>query len=90
MTPEQRRALQFGRQSRIARELCCCACGARPPSHPHHVRSRGAGGLDKDVVPLCWLCHRAVHDHGTRFLEERYEVDLEDEAEKLHEALEDA
>jgi hypothetical protein len=28
----------------------------------HHVTSRGAGGGDEQVVPLCSLAHKNVHD----------------------------
>jgi hypothetical protein len=28
----------------------------------HHVRSRGAGGGDEQVVPLCALAHKNLHD----------------------------
>lgn len=55
------RAKQEGPQTALCRALPCCACGAPPPSDPHHVRSRGAGGLDCDTVPLCRLCHGQIH-----------------------------
>jgi mitochondrial fission protein ELM1 len=44
------------------RKLPCRLCGALPPSHAHHVKSRGSGGSDRNVVPLCWRHHREVHD----------------------------
>jgi hypothetical protein len=28
----------------------------------HHVKSRGAGGGDEQVVPLCSLAHKNIHD----------------------------
>lgn len=37
----------------------CIACGARRFIHCAHVRSRGAGGTWRDIVPLCESCHRA-------------------------------
>lgn len=32
--------------------------------HVHHLKSKGAGGQDieNEVVYLCFLCHRAIHD----------------------------
>jgi hypothetical protein len=77
----KRRKEQFGRQAALCRTLPCCACGAPPPSDPHHVRSRGAGGLDKDTAPLCMGpggCHAYCNApwHSQRDLEEWYKVDL--------------
>jgi len=60
-------ATTFSDQSRLVRTLPCCACGKRPPSDPAHERSRGAGGKDRDCVPLCsgvHGCHRRQHDQG--------------------------
>ena len=76
----QRRAEQFGPQAKLVRGYACCACGAQPPSNPHHVRSRGAGGTDADAVPLCELCHRDVHAHGASWLELSRGISLADTA----------
>ena len=43
---------------------------------PHHVRSRGAGGTDRETVPLCWLHHAEGHQVGWCTFERRYQVDL--------------
>lgn len=51
------------------RKLPCCACNASPPSHAHH--STGAGmalkAQDSLAMPLCHVCHRALHDHTGMF-----------------------
>lgn len=77
-------AKQFGEHAETIRELPCCVCGARP-SDPAHVRSRGAGGTAKDLVPLCRWHHRECHDQGITTFESRHNVDLRSIAEKLWE-----
>ena len=64
-----RRAVQFGAQADLCRTLPCCACGLTGGSDPHHEPTRGAGGVDKDTVPLCRPCHDYRHDHGLAALE---------------------
>lgn len=50
----------------------------------HHVRSVGAGGVDPgNEVPLCDRAHREVHRVGRETFQDRYEVDLWREAERL-------
>jgi len=39
----------------------CVVCNAPAPSVPHHVISRGAGGSDRQTVPVCWMCHAKIH-----------------------------
>lgn len=51
----------------FVRTLPCCACGySRELSHPHHAigRMKGMGAKvhDRLTMPLCWACHRAIHD----------------------------
>jgi len=53
----------------------CVVCG-RAPSEAAHVRSRGAGGTWRDIVPLCRDHHRIQHAMGIRSFEERFDVDL--------------
>ena len=65
----------FGPQAQLARWLACCACGARPCDPAHHP-SRGAGGSDGDVVPLCRNCHAAQHAHGVVTFQQKKGVDL--------------
>lgn len=61
------RAQQFAEQSDICRALPCLLCSAPPPSEPHHASARGMGGvkgLDRHVIPLCLVHHRAVETEG--------------------------
>lgn len=69
-------ALAFGPQSRLCRELVCCACGARPPSEAAHVNSRGSGGKDDECVPLCPACHDE-QGLGAETFQQVRQVDLE-------------
>lgn len=33
--------------------------------HPHHVRTRAAGGKDENnLLCLCWRCHAEIHQLG--------------------------
>lgn len=43
----------------------CEVCG-RPAEPPHHIQTRGAGGGDEpdNLMSLCLLHHREIHDHG--------------------------
>lgn len=43
----------------------------------HHVTSRGAGGDDTQVVPLCTRAHVIGHQIGWTTFGQRYGVDLE-------------
>jgi hypothetical protein len=53
-------ALQRARERRR-----CEHCGGKPTLllHPHHIRSRGAGGddVDENLLGLCSGCHDACH-----------------------------
>jgi 5-methylcytosine-specific restriction endonuclease McrA len=61
----KRYAEAFGAHADVIRGLPCCLCGAPPPSDPHHVKSRGAGGKRMDLAPLCRTCHNNAHSgHG--------------------------
>lgn len=50
--------------------------GCRGVVVAHHVRSKGAGGTDREVVNLCDAHHREGHDHGWMTFERKYQVDL--------------
>lgn len=82
-----RRAECFGVQAQLCRESRCCVCGAWPV-HAHHEPSRGAGGTDKDTVPLCPTCHDERHRWGRAAFEHTYDVDLKAIAAELAEKLE--
>jgi len=67
----------FGVQASFCRTLPCCVCEAPAPSDPAHVRSRGAGGRDREnVVPLCREHHVEQHSAGIETFGSRYGVDL--------------
>lgn len=78
---KERHGVAFGSKAEWLRQMSCCVCG-RQPSDPHHVRSRGAGGTAKDLVPLCRADHRELHQIGARTFAERHEIDLEWQAER--------
>ncbi len=65
------------------RKMPCCVTQALPPSVPHHVKSRGAGGKWTDLVPLCHEAHLNVHAIGRWTFQEKYGVDLEVIADQL-------
>lgn len=87
--PERRQRLreeQFGPHGDRVRALPCAACGALPPSDPHHhEHTRGAGGKWKHIVPLCRRCHNAVDAPwgGKETFEREHGVDLTDLARRL-------
>jgi hypothetical protein len=85
--PERRRRLyreQFGSYAELVRSLPCLVC-ERTPCDPHHVKSRGAGGKQSDLVPLCREHHRWYHLRGHDSFEQTYQLDLEAEAASLWE-----
>lgn len=89
VNPARRKVLylqDFGVHADLVRSLCCCVCGALPPSEAHHVKSRGAGGTRKDLAPLCARCHRLGHVMGWTSFGMRFGVNLEAEAKRLWEA----
>lgn len=49
----------------------------------HHVVSRGAGGDDSQVVPLCSKAHADGHRMGWETFQKRYGLDLAATAESL-------
>lgn len=99
----RRRAEQFGPQAELCRTLACVVCwrphdspvrsiawfDRRRPnrSDPHHIVSRGAGGTDRDCVPLCRHHHDEIHRIGRDTFQERHGVDLRAVADALSEEL---
>lgn len=51
-----------------------CAVCTDPSEPPHHVRTRGAGGTDDAVnlLNLCAVHHRQIHDAGVTTFMARY------------------
>jgi hypothetical protein len=66
-------------QGWIREQPCCipeCRWNGRPVECAH-VKSRGAGGVDRgNCVPLCTVHHRAQHTMGIRSFQEAYGLDL--------------
>jgi hypothetical protein len=48
----------------------CATCGASPPVDPSHFPTRGAGGDDFGVAPLCRRCHRKAQEYREPFTRE--------------------
>lgn len=73
----QRFARAYGSSDNVERiqAMPCVICG-RSPSEAAHVRSRGAGGTWRDIVPLCRDHHREQHTVGLRTFEATHAVDL--------------
>jgi len=68
--------------------LPCCVCyggGASSGilSDPHHVKTKGAGGQDWHLVPLCRFHHQQFHAMGRHTFQKRYDIDLLGVAERL-------
>jgi hypothetical protein len=63
---EKLRAQAFGVHGPRVEALRCCACGALPPSDPHHYLTRQSqgGGDWRHIAPLCRRCHRQLDSPG--------------------------
>jgi len=61
---------QYGSLERVEwiASLPCALCGAPPPSVNMHVRSRGAGGKARHIIPACSVCHGLAHSAGHKTL----------------------
>tara|TARA_Y100000310_G_scaffold130328_1_gene129510 strand:+ start:1948 stop:2262 length:315 start_codon:yes stop_codon:yes gene_type:complete len=48
----------------LHRDGRCLNCGLVMGLAPHHIKTRGSGGLDveENLITLCLFCHRTVHD----------------------------
>lgn len=64
-----------GEHMQEARRLDEAGCRPMHPE-PHHEPSRGAGGTDRDTVPLCHAHHMERHRVGPEFWG-RYGLDVE-------------
>jgi hypothetical protein len=92
VNPERKARLlaeQFGPEAEEIRAMSCVVCGHPPPSHAHHVCSRGAGGKKQDLAPLCAPeigregCHQEVHRLGVETFEKLHQVNLAREAARI-------
>ena len=44
--------------------------------HPHHVRTKGAGGGDDaNLLGVCWICHSEFHQLGIKRWEDKRGID---------------
>ena len=82
------REVQYGEHAERIRELPCLVAeyggrGCDGRVEAAHVKSRGAGGLAKDLVPLCTGHHRELHDHGVKTFQCTQMLDLASEADRL-------
>lgn len=71
------RAEQFGPLARWLVGMPCCVPGClRYSGPPHHVKTRGAGGAERDQVPICQEHHEDIHSLGKTSFERLYELNL--------------
>ena len=54
---------------------------------PHHDPSKGAGGHDRQTVPLCAAHHREVHYRGRLSFDAKYGVCLRERGQHLGERV---
>ena len=73
-----------GRYDSFIRSLPCSVPGCEiSPIHAHHVKTRGAGGTAKDLVPLCYVHHAEWHTIGRYTFDRKRGTKLEEYAGKL-------
>lgn len=60
------------------RQRPCLVCKRPPPSDPHHVKSRGAGGTDEmeNLIPLCRRHHVEIHQIGRKTFVKKYSLNI--------------
>jgi hypothetical protein len=64
----------------------CLVQGCHKKTDPHHWITRGAGGDDKDCIPLCAGLdghHTQIHQIGRWTFSDRYGLDLKEAASDL-------
>ncbi len=87
-----RQERNFGARAAVVRKMRCsvptlfvCSgcgyqCGTRTPCagpiEAAHVKSRGAGGDRRDLVPLCQAHHREQHTLGVKGFNEAHSINL--------------
>lgn len=83
---------QYGDRGEVIRAMPCLLLGqdgCHGSIEAAHVRSRGAGGTARDLVPLCAAHHREQHDHGIKTFAARYGLDLRAIADALARRLDE-
>ena len=83
----KRYAEQYGeRGARVRWMPCLCYPALEPcfgPIEAAHVKSRGAGGDRRSLVPLCRAHHSESHSYGIETFGRLYGLDLHAEAERI-------
>lgn len=71
-------ARNFGERANLVRAMPCLLSGAgcKGQVEAAHVRSRGAGGDRRDLVPLCSGHHREQHQRGLPTFCTTHKLDL--------------
>lgn len=74
----ERYAAAYGDRGALVRAMPCVCRGneCEGPIEAAHVRSRGAGGTRRDLVPLCSRHHLQQHSKGIRTFECETGIDL--------------
>ena len=86
----ERRRENFGERAVYVRGMpCLVGVSCSGPIEAAHVRSRGAGGTRRDLVPLCQAHHREQHQRGKRSFAESHGLDLEAAAARVASALDE-
>ena len=76
MAPKPKRIIDDKYREFVSRHPCC-NCGYPPPSAPHHLITKGAGGGDYYCVHLCRLgCHVEIHNIGRETFQEIHDINL--------------
>ena len=66
------------RQAILTRDKFCCAnCGTNLSLHIHHIKYTGYAweAPDEDLITLCSVCHRRVHNGTLEIVDEEYPLD---------------
>jgi hypothetical protein len=68
----------------FVRSLQCAICKCLPPVDGHHVKSRGSGGIDeRNIIPVCRICHSKIHSYGKKRVEDMLVIDLQQIADQV-------
>lgn len=75
LPPDYKRERDPAHLDRV-RKFPCVVPGCWAFGEPHHLVSRGAGGSDLSVIPLCREHHHEIHRLGVKSFEEWYGCDV--------------
>lgn len=79
-----RQRRQYGLHGAAIRQLPCVVCKAAPLSCAAHAsKTKGAGGLAKDLVPLCLAHEMEWHQVGPKSFDRNHGIRLRDVAAEL-------